>query len=151
MKETSPVPILWAAFGAAVGSTVIELLLWSIVGDDAIRNLFRDARLTAAIVMGRGVLGSSAGFDPLVMGVATLVHAALSLAYAALLAKVVRNMSLGAAFLAGGAFGLILYGVNLHAFTAIFPWFIPVRGVITLVAHLVFGITAAAVYRLARR
>ncbi|NTX25565.1 sodium:proline symporter [Burkholderia pyrrocinia] len=151
MKQTSPVPILWAAFGAAVGSTVIELLLWSIVGDDAIRNLFRDARLTAAIVMGRGVLGPSAGFDPLVMGVATLVHAALSLAYAALLAKVVRNMSLGAALLAGGAFGLVLYGVNLHAFTAIFPWFIPVRGVITLVAHLVFGITAAAVYRLARR
>ncbi|WP_321791294.1 sodium:proline symporter [Burkholderia pyrrocinia] len=151
MKQTSPVPILWAAFGAAVGSTVIELLLWSIAGEDAIRNLFRDARLTAAIVMGRGVFGSSAGFDPLVMGVATLVHAALSLAYAAVLAKVVRNMSLGSALVAGGAFGLILYGVNLYAFTAIFPWFIAVRGVITLVAHLVFGITAAAVYRLARR
>lgn len=151
MKRTSPVPILWAAFGAAVGSTVIELLLWSIAGDDAIRNLFRDARLTAAIVMGRSVLGPSAGFDPIVMGVATLVHAALSLVYAAVLAKVVRNMSLGAALLAGGAFGLILYGVNLHAFTAIFPWFIPVRGAITLLAHLVFGVTAAAVYHVVGR
>lgn len=151
MKRTSPVPILWAAFGAAVGSTVIELLLWSIAGDDAIRNLFRDARLTAAIVMGRSVLGPSAGFDPIVMGVATLVHAALSLVYAAVLAKVVRNMSLGAALLAGGAFGLILYGVNLHAFTAIFPWFIPVRGAITLLAHLVFGVTAAAVYHVVER
>ncbi|WP_096476340.1 sodium:proline symporter [Burkholderia stabilis] len=151
MKRTSPVPILWAAFGAAVGSTVIELLLWSISGDDAIRNLFRDARLTAAIVMGRSVLGPSAGFDPIVMGVATLVHAALSLAYAAVLAKVVRNMSPGAALLAGGAFGLILYGINLHAFTAIFPWFIPVRGAITLVAHLVFGVTAAAVFHVVER
>ncbi|PXX34741.1 MULTISPECIES: sodium:proline symporter [Burkholderia] len=151
MKQTSPVPILWAAFGAAVGSTVIELLLWSIAGDDAVRNLLRDARLTAAIVMGRSVVGTSAGFDPLVMGVATLVHAALSLAYAAVLAKVVRNMSLGSALLAGGAFGLILYGVNLHAFTAIFPWFIPVRGAITLVAHLVFGVTAAVVYHVVKR
>lgn len=151
LKRTSPVPILWAAFGAAVGSTVIELLLWSIAGDDAIRNLFRDARLTAAIVMGRSVLGPSAGFDPIVMGVATLVHAALSLAYAAVLAKVVRNMSPGAALLAGGAFGLILYGINLHAFTAIFPWFIPVRGAITLVAHLVFGVTAAAVFHVVER
>lgn len=151
LKQASPVPILWAAFGAAVGSTVIELLLWSIAGDDAIRNLLRDARLTAAIVMGRSVLGSSAGFDPIVMGVATLVHAALSLAYAAVLAIVVRNMSLGAALLAGGAFGLILYGVNLHAFTAIFPWFIAVRGAITLVAHLVFGVTAAAVYHVVKR
>lgn len=151
LKRISPVPILWAAFGAAVGSTVIELLLWSIAGDDAVRNLFRDARLTAAIVLGRSVLGTSTGFDPIVMGVATLVHAALSLAYAAVLAMVVRNMSLGAALLAGGVFGLILYGVNLHAFTAIFPWFIAVRGAITLVAHLVFGVTAAAVYHVVKR
>jgi hypothetical protein len=151
LKRTSPVPILWAACGAAVGSTVIELLLWAIVGDDAIRNLLRDARLTAAIVMGRSVLGSSGGFDPLVMGVATLVHAALSLAYAAVLARLVRHLPRGATLLAGGAFGLILYGVNLYAFTAIFPWFIPVRGAITLVAHLVFGVTAAAVYRVASR
>ncbi|WP_069704934.1 sodium:proline symporter [Burkholderia seminalis] len=151
MKQISPVPILWAAFGAAVGSTVIELLLWAIAGDDAVRNLLRDARLTAAIVMGRSVLGSSGGFDPLLMGVATLVHAALSLVYAAVLARLAHGLSLRATPLAGGAFGLVLYGVNLYAFTAIFPWFIPVRGAITLIAHLVFGVTAAAVYCVARR
>lgn len=143
--------MLWAAFGAAVGSTVIELLLWAIAGDDAVRNLLRDARLTAAIVTGRCVLGSSGGFDPLVMGVATLVHAALSLVYAAVLARLVHGLSRRATLLAGGAFGLVLYGVNLYAFTAIFPWFIPVRGAITLIAHLVFGITAAAVYCVVRR
>lgn len=104
MKRNGPVPILWAAFGAAVGSTVIELMLWPIAGEDAIHNLLRDARLTAAIVMGRAVLGTSSGFDPLIMGVATLVHAALSLAYAAVLAKLVRNLSPGAALLAGGLF-----------------------------------------------
>ncbi|RQR27653.1 sodium:proline symporter [Burkholderia sp. Bp9143] len=151
MKHNGPVPILWAAFGAAVGSTVIELLLWPIAGEDAIHNLLRDARLTAALVMGRSVLGAPAGFDPTIMGVATLVHAALSLAYAAVLAKLVRNLSPGAALLAGGVFGLVLYGVNLHAFTAIFPWFVPVRGAITLVAHLVFGVSAAGVYCIVRR
>lgn len=151
LKPASPAPILWAALGAAVASTLVELPLWWIAGDDVIRNLFRDARLTAAIVMGRRVLVSTTGFDLLVMGVATLVHVALSLAYTAVLAKVVSSMSLRSALLAGGAFGLVLYGINLHAFTAIFPWFIPVRGAITLVAHLVFGITAAAVCRLARR
>ncbi|WP_322024798.1 sodium:proline symporter [Burkholderia sp. BCC1977] len=151
MKQTGPVPILWAAFGAALGSTVVELLLWPIAGDDAIHNLLRDARLTAALVMGRSVLGASAGFDPTIMGVATLVHAALSLAYAAVLARMVRNLSRGAALLAGGAFGLGLYGVNLHAFTALFPWFVPVRGAITLVAHVVFGVTAAGVYCMVRR
>ncbi|KVW16866.1 sodium:proline symporter [Burkholderia cepacia] len=151
MKRASVVPILWPAFAAAVGSTVVELLLWPIAGDDAIGNLLRDARLTAAIVMGRRVLDVSDGFDPLVMAVATFVHLVLSLVYAAVLAKTIRTLSLAAALLAGGAFGLILYGVNLYAFTAIFPWFVPVRGAITLVAHLVFGITAAAAYRFARR
>ncbi|KVQ37067.1 sodium:proline symporter [Burkholderia cepacia] len=151
MKRASVVPILWAAFAAAVGSTVVELLLWPIAGDDAIGNLLRDARLTAAIVMGRRVLDVSDGFDPLVMAVATFVHLVLSLVYAAVLAKTIRTLSLAAALLAGGAFGLILYGVNLYAFTAIFPWFVPVRGAITLVAHLVFGISAAAACRFARR
>lgn len=151
MKQASGVPILWAAFGAAGGSTVIELLLWAIAGDDAVQNLLRDARLTAAIVMGRSVLDTSGGFDPRVMGVATLVHAMLSLVYAAVLARLVHSLSCVAALLAGGAFGLLLYGVNLYGFTAIFPWFIPVRGAITLIAHLVFGITAAAVYYVARR
>ncbi|WP_175838503.1 sodium:proline symporter [Burkholderia anthina] len=151
MKQNDSVPILWAAFGAALSSTVIELLLWSLAGDDTFHNLLRDARLTAAVVMGRAVLGTSAGFDPTIMGVATLVHAALSLAYTAVLAKLVRNLSRGAALLAGGVFGLVLYGVNLHAFTAIFPWFAPVRGAITLVAHVVFGVTAAGVYCVVRR
>lgn len=147
----NPVPIFWAAFGAAVASTAVELPLWWIAGDDVIRNLIRDAHLTAAIVMGRRVLAPPAGFDPLVMGVATVVHFSLSLVYTAVLAKMVRSMSFRSALVAGGAFGLVLYGLNLHAFTAIFPWFIAARGVITLVAHLGFGITAATIYRVLRR
>lgn len=147
----SPVPIFCAAFVAAVASTAVELPLWWMAGDDVIRNLIRDANLTAAIVMGRRVLEPPAGFDPLVMGVATVVHLSLSLAYTAVLAKVLHRMSFRSALVAGGAFGLVLYGVNLHAFTAIFPWFIPVRGMITFVAHLGFGITAAATYRVVRR
>ncbi|CAN0620904.1 Sodium:proline symporter [Burkholderia multivorans] len=130
---------------------MVELLLWWIAGNNPILNLFRDAYLAAAIVMGRRLLDRPIGFDPLVMGVATLVHCSLSLAYATVLAKVVREMPLRWTLLAGGAFGLVLYGINLHAFTALFPWFIPVRGAITLVAHLVFGITAAALYHFARR
>ncbi|KFG97748.1 sodium:proline symporter [Burkholderia paludis] len=151
MKRAGPIPVLWAAFGAATGSTVAELLLWSAVGDDAIGNLWRDTRLTAAIVMGRHVLVPAAGLDASILGAATLVHLGLSLAYAAVLATMIRRLSLAAALLAGGVFGLALYGVNLYGFTAIFPWFIPVRGAITLAAHLVFGITAAAVWRIAAR
>lgn len=151
MKQSGPIRIIWAAFGAAIASTLAELLLWWIRDENAIRNLFRDARLAAAIVMGRGVLGPHTGFDPLVMGAATLVHFSLSLAYTTVLTMAVRSLSLRSALLAGTVFGLILYGINMHGLTTIFPWFIPVRGVVTLVAHLVFGITAAAIYKIAGR
>lgn len=103
MKSDSLVPILCAAAGAALVSTVAELLLWWMAGENAIRNLFRDAYLAAAIVMGRRLLDKPIGFDPLVMGVATLVHCSLSLAYAAVLAKVIRDMPLRFALPAGGA------------------------------------------------
>ena len=56
LKRASVVPVLWAAFGAAVGSTVVELLLWPIVGDDAIGNLLRDTP-HGSHRDGRGVLG----------------------------------------------------------------------------------------------
>lgn len=95
------VPIFWAAFGAAVASTAVELPLWWLAGGDVIRNLIRDAHLTAAIVLGRRVLAPPAGFDSLVMGVATVVHFSLSLAYAAVLAKVVRSMSFRSALAPG--------------------------------------------------
>ncbi|KVO92247.1 sodium:proline symporter [Burkholderia ubonensis] len=149
MKPGASFGILWAALCAAVVSTWVELLLWWLHGDDAVRNLYRDARLTAAIVMGRRVLGPPAGFEPLVMGMATLVHLFLSLAYTAVLAVAIHRLSLRPALLVGAVFGLLLYGVNLYGFTEIFPWFVPVRGAITLAAHLAFGITAAAAYRLA--
>jgi len=147
VKRTGPAPILWAAFGAALGSTVIELLLWSIAGEDAVRNLLRDARLTAAIVMGRRVLGPAAGFDPLVMSVATLVHGVLSLIYAAVLAKVVRGMSLGPRCSRAAR-----SGSSCTASTCMrSPRFSRGSFRLTLVAHLVFGITAAGIYRVAGR
>ena len=43
--------------------------------------------------------------------------------------------------------GSALYAVNLYGFTALFPWFAQARDWITITAHLMFGVTAAGVYR----
>ena len=54
--------------------------------------------------------------------------------------------------LIGAVFGLLLYLINFHLLTQVFPWFRELRGWITLTAHLVFGISAALLYwKLARR
>ena len=54
--------------------------------------------------------------------------------------------------LVGAIFGFVIYIVNFHVLTRVFPWFAESRGMATLLAHLVFGMSAAFLYwRLERR
>ena len=126
----------------------MQIGLWSVFTDALPTILLRDARLAAAIVMGRAVLSPPASFDWEVMLVATLVHFALSIAYSVILSRVIARLGTALSLLAGIVFGLLLYGINMYGFTALFPWFEATRDWITVIAHVVFGIVAAAVYKL---
>lgn len=134
-----------AGFVAGTVATAAQMLLWWLEATPVIDTLLRDARLTAAIVMGRGVLDTGAGWRWDVMGWATLIHFGLSLLYALIAWPVARRLAPAAAMLAGAAYGLAIYGVNLYGFTALFPWFAVSRGWVTLLAHVVFGVTLLAV------
>lgn len=138
---------IWAGVIAGTLATLIQVLLWLVFTDDFPAILFRDARLTAALVLGGSVLPPPATFDAGIMLASTLVHFALSIAYAALLAPLTVRLGSISALLAGTVFGVALYIVNLYGFTAIFPWFAQARGWITLIAHGVFGVTVISVYR----
>lgn len=108
--------------------------------------LLRDARLTAALLLGSAVLPPPATFDINVMLVATAIHFMLSILYAAVLLPWAR-VRLVASLSIGTAFGMALYFLNLHGFTAIFPWFAEARGGITLAVHVVFGMAVMLMYR----
>ena len=138
--------IVLAGIAAGVTSTVAQLALWALLTDALPGILFRDARLAAALVLGARALAPVNGFDPWPMAVATLVHFALSIAFAAALAPLLGRCSAAAACVRGAVFGIALYALNLHVLTAVFPWFAAARGAITLAAHVVFGMTAALVY-----
>lgn len=131
---------------AAVASTLAQCLLWALAGLDVWSLLLRDARLTAALLMGRGVLPPPAGFAADIALVAAAIHFVLSLLYAAMLLPA-RRYPNGWALALGAGFGIVLYGVNLYVFTLVFPWFVVARGGITLTAHVVFGVAAAGAYR----
>lgn len=138
--------VLVAGVAAGVSATLVQLLLWAVSGDDALALLQRDARLTAALVLGRAVLPPAAGADAVILLAATLVHFALSLLYAALLAPLAGRLSPVPSLLVGAGFGGALYAINLHGFTWLFPWFVESRGWETLAAHLAFGLTVMGVY-----
>jgi hypothetical protein len=110
--------------------------------------LFRDARLTAAIVIGRQVLPPPATFDWSIMLVATLVHFSLSTAYGLTLSVIISRLSTSLSFLVGATFGLFLYAINMYGFTFVFPWFAAARDWITAATHVVFGVVAAVVYKI---
>jgi hypothetical protein len=139
-----------AGIAAGVVATVVQLALWWAWSEPLPATLFRDARLTAAIVMGREVLPPPATFAWSIMLVATLVHFSLSIAYGLTLMVFISRLGTPQSVLAGAAFGLLLFAVNMYGFTFLFPWFSAVRDGITAVTHVVFGMVAAAVGKMCR-
>ena len=137
-----------AGIAAGILATVVQIALWSVFADALPTILFRDARFAAAIVLGRGVLPPPASFNGPVMFVATVVHFALSTTYGMALSPLISRLRTVPSLLAGAAFGLCLYGINMYGFTAVFPWFEANRDWITLATHVVFGVAAAGTYKM---
>jgi len=124
-----------------------QIILWWIFSGSLPGIMFRDARLAAAIVLGKEILPMQVAFDWPAMIVATMIHFSLSVIYSMILAAFIVRRSLGVSIFVGIEFGFILFGINMYIFTLIFPWFEEARDWITLMAHVVFGVVAAAVYR----
>ena len=136
-----------AGIAAGVVATLVQIALWWAASEPLPAILFRDARLTAAIVIGRQALPPPATFDWSIMLVATLVHFSLSIAYGLTLSAIISRLSTSLSLLVGAAFGLFLYAINMYGFTFAFPWFAAARDWITAATHVVFGVVAAAVYK----
>ncbi len=135
-----------AGLAAGILATLAQVLLWWLFTDALPTILFRDARFAAAIIMGRDVLPPPATFDAIVAVAATMVHFTLSIAYVLALSWMASRISFWRSLLAGAAFGLGLYVINMYGFTMVFPWFAATRDWITAMAHVAFGVSAAALY-----
>src|SRR6184192_2103860 len=84
-----------AGIVAGIVATGAQIALWWVFLDDALPwNLYRDARLTAAMLMGPGVLPPPSTFDWMVMAVATLIHFMLSIAYSLVLACLISRLGM---------------------------------------------------------
>lgn len=140
---------LWAAAVAGIIFMMLEMAMVMLVQGES---PWAPPRMIAAIGMGEGVLPPPATFDPGIMAVAMAIHFALAVVLAIILAWGVSRFRLGtaASVAAGAAFGLAVYYLNFHGFTALFPWFAMARGAISIVAHIAFGAILGAVYRLLR-
>jgi hypothetical protein len=131
---------LIAGLTAGTLATLVQMALWWAASVPVWETLLRDARLTAAILLGPAVLPPPTTWRLDVMLVASVIHFALSIGYA-IPAGLTSRLRLSAAIPVGGLYGLAIYIVNLYGFTLLFPWFTVSRGWITLLTHVVFGIS----------
>lgn len=143
--RVDPVMVLVAGLSAGILATLAQLVLWRLTDVPLIETLWRDARLTAALLMGPDVLPPPMTGRWDILLVASLIHFSLSLVYALLPAALSGRWRSGPALFAGAFYGLLIYGVNLYGFTWLFPWFAVSRDWVTLVVHLVFGVSLSGV------
>jgi hypothetical protein len=123
---------------------IIEMLLVPLLQN---ASAWQMPRMIAAIVLGPKLFASPASFGISALLVAMIVHFALSMAYAVMLAAIIRDWTTPIAATVGVLFGIVIYVVNFYGFTALFPWFIEGRDLITFAAHCAFGGLAGYAYR----
>ncbi len=138
--------VIWAAIIAGIVFMMLEMALVATVGGGS---PWGPPRMIAAMAMGEGVLPPPATFETVPMLVAMLVHFTTSVVYAAILGWIIsrRGLGLGMSLLVGTLFGLVLYLANFYVFTAVWPWFAMARGMISIFAHAVYGLTLGWAYR----
>ena len=132
--------VLFAGFGAGVIATVTQSAMWWLAGIPVPEILFRDARLTAALVMGADVLPPPSTPQWDILLIAMVIRLVSAVAYALAPAHLAGRLRTGPDLLAGALYGPAIYPVNLHGFTLLFPWFAVARDWVTLIARLVFGV-----------
>ncbi|MDF2757419.1 MAG: hypothetical protein K0S99_50 [Thermomicrobiales bacterium] len=136
---------------AGVLFMMLEMVLVQISGQGG---MWGPPRMIAAMVLGQDVLPPPASFELGILLTAMTVHFPLSVVYAFILAWILARWSPGpvGSAVAGTVFGLAIYIINFHGFTALFPWFADARGVIAIFSHAMFGLVlGAAYYRIYRR
>jgi hypothetical protein len=141
------VAVLYAAIVAGIVSTIVQLLLWWAFWDALPGILYRDARFAAAIIMGQEALPPPETFDWQVMFIATGIHFILSIVYVIMLSQLIDRLKLKSSLIMGGLYGLALFTINMYGFVILLPWFVETRDWITVVAHIIFGVSAAGVYK----
>lgn len=137
-----------AIAGFAAGAVLMVLeLFWSTMVTEI--SPWTTSRMVAAIVIGPDTL-QAGDFSLAVVAVALATHYVfgiiLGLILAAIIAPFHFDSSFGMVLLTGAVFGLLVYLFNFYGMARFFSWFDDMRGWATLVAHLIFGMSAAIIY-----
>jgi hypothetical protein len=103
-------------------------------------------RQLASILLGEGILAPPAAFDAVATIVALLVHFALSVGYALLIAYVIHRGGMITGIVGGALLGVAFYAINVYTLTVFYPWLFALRNGVFLASHVLFGALAGGIY-----
>ena len=147
-RRVDPVAALKAGLLAGVFAFVVLQFIGVVIYDEGAWKLLR---MVAALARGPGVLEPDDELEAPVAIIGITLLLAISLLYSLALCALVADSPRRHAIAMGLAFGVALYFVNFHGFTALFPWFVPLRTFDTLVVHALYGVAIAKGYWFFRR
>ncbi len=134
---------VWAGLVAGALFLVILLVAYPLLAGGTAWTILR---FIGAILLGDKVLPPPNSFHLAAVITGLIVHFALSVGFAAVLAFVVHRFGILIGIVGGAAFGLALYLINFYSLSAFFPWFFSIRSWPFLVGHLLFGAVVGGLY-----
>lgn len=137
-----------AAIIAGLVAGVVLLALEMLFTARAVGSPWIFVRMLAAVVLGPKVLAPPATFAPGIFAAALLVHLPLSIAFACVIAFVLHRWGLLVGIVGGAVLGLALYWINFGTVFNLVPWFAPMKGMATMLAHVAYGAVAGGVYEM---
>ncbi|GEM_PF-2814046 len=134
---------LWIGHVAGGIFIILQMLLRDVAG----RGDFWDPlRLSASVVLGSRAVATSGSLASDVLFIGVVIHFLISIWYALVLGMIIRTLKMGVALAVGALFGVVLYVAHYYGLAFLYPWVVDARGWIAILAHLVFGVTAAWIY-----
>ena len=103
-------------------------------------------RLVASLILGPGALPPPATFTVGTALVALVVHFALSVGYAMLIAFVLHRWGMVVGIIGGAILGLAIFAINFYTVSYLVPWFYPMRSWMLVASHALFGAMAGGLY-----
>ena len=102
-------------------------------------------RYVGSLILGSDVLTDNS-MSVVVVGV--IVHYALSILFALVIALVIHRGGFWFGIIGGAILGLAIYSINLYTMTVFFDWFFAIHNTALLISHIVFGAVAGGVYEM---
>lgn len=139
-------PLSFVGAGLAGGAVwlVVELLFLPLTNHVSLDWILR---LLAAFMAGPVTLGAPRSMDAGLIAPALGMHAAFSLAFGWMFCRMEDTLPFWRALLFAAALGFGIYMFNFYVMTWVFPWWVTARGGITILAHVLFGVTTVLAHK----